>query len=181
MKEKKISLSFDIGEILHDILVACNLISTGMGDDVALEVKSNIKEPDGENTRTLISRGVTEAFGKVKVACSRYLRSGRITDDNSLERLVSLRLKDENGDELGAVYEHVLIDLYIPNYNTAVTDHLKSSIHQYIVDWCMWRFLQNQIADKAAEYKTIAEEDYHSIVKDLQARENFNFRRATWL
>ena len=72
MKEKKISLSFDIGEILQDILVACNLISTGMGDDVALEVKSNIKEPDGENTRTLISRGVTEAFGKVKVACSRY-------------------------------------------------------------------------------------------------------------
>lgn len=88
---------------------------------------------------------------------------------------------DSDGNE-EITYESVVIALEIENFNTAVTDHLKSSIHKYVVDWCMYRFLQDQLADKAGEYKGLADgEDSSNIIHDLNMRENFNRRKATWI
>ena len=192
-----------------------------------------------------INRAVTEAFGKVKTFCQRYLKQGRTVDNNILERIVKsityvkVQDKDEekdvnlytckesgvnhvvykfititgiapntietitwkdvetdsivipdatpepkmvDTDEIDTIdYESILLELFIPNFNVSVTDDLKSSIHKYVVDWIMYRFLQDQLADKAAEYKALAEdEDHRSITKDLNARESFNFRKPSW-
>lgn len=179
--EKKIELSFDLGEICNDILAKCNLISISVKDEALADIRANVQEPDNPETRSIICRAVTEAFGKVKVACNRWLKVGRSTDTNSLERLVVNTTTDKDGKET-VNYEKVILKLEIPNFNTAVTDHLKSSIHKYVIDWCMYRFLQDQLADKAGEYKGLADgEDYNNIIYDLNMRENFNMRRPTWI
>ena len=180
-EKKKITLTFDLGEVCNDILAKCNLISISVKDDALADIKANVMEPDNPETRSIICRAVTEGFGKVKVFCSRWLKVGRTTDTNSLERLVTGITTGSDGNE-EITYESVVIALEIENFNTAVTDHLKSSIHKYVVDWCMYRFLQDQLADKAGEYKGLADgEDSSNIIHDLNMRENFNRRKASWI
>jgi len=87
-----------------------------------------------------------------------------------------------NGDVQTLTYETVTLTLSIPNFNVSVTDHLKSSIHKYIVDYAMGRFLQDQVADKAREYKEEAEnEDLPNIISDLNARERYTMRQPNFM
>lgn len=89
-------------------------------------------------------------------------------------------------DEIDTIeYEEVELELYIPNFNVSVTDALKSHIHKFVVDYTMGRFLQDQVADKAAEYAAMAEgsdnSDMNKIRHDLTARERFNMRKPSWI
>lgn len=236
--EKKISLTFDLGQISNDLLVKCNQISKSIRDEAMDDIKASIQEPDSPESRFIINRAVTEAFGAVKGFCQRYLKQGRTIDDNSLERMVKSityvkkQAQDTHGhplysctedgvahevyktesqsvanewrdaisgevvhpdempepiiyetDEVDTInYEKILIELFIPNFNVAVTDHLKSMIHRFVVDYVMAEFLQDQLPEKAAEYKALAEgKDHDAITKDLNAREKFNFRKPAWI
>ena len=197
--DKAINITIDIGQTVHDLLVECNLIGKNMVDAANFELQADIKSPDDPETRSIICRAHTEAFANVKQACRRYLTTGRTDDDNRLERLVVPPDDDDEGDTIsygnsGAIssipdtpekdtssvtYEKVELTLSIPNFDTAVTDALKSHIHKYIVDYVMWRFLQNQHDGKCAEYKKIAEgEDLPNIVRDLSCRDRFIHRKA---
>jgi hypothetical protein len=196
------------------------------------DIKASVLEPDSPESRSIINRAITEAFGEVKVLCQRYLKSGRTIDNNNLERIIKnvtyvvVQETDSQGHKLytctvdgvetvvyqgahywmdvnGYVvtpdsipapkmieteeidtieYEKIVLLLSIPNFNVSVTDHLKSTIHKYVVDYSMSRFLQDQLTEKAAEYKTLADdEDRSLIIRDLNAREKFNFRRPSWV
>ena len=182
MAKKKITLTFDLGEVINDILAQCNLIAQSIKDAAMDDIRANIQEPDNPETRGISCRAVTEAFGQVKVACQRYLDKGRDTDNNDLERLVASSENDSDGNVTSVVYEKIKIELLIPNFNTAVTDHLKSMIHKFVVDYVMERFLQDQVADKAAEYKKLAvEEDYPNIISDLNSRERYTMRVPSFI
>lgn len=241
--EKNIKLTFDLEQVANDILAKCNLISISIRDEAMEDIRANVQEPDNPETRSIINRAVTEAFGNVKAMCQRYLKVGRTTDNNDLERIVAsatyttatrqVQAYDDNdhaiyigkvsgnntevyrdGDDWKKVsdgttvtidenttptkkmvsqtyttdvvdtmtYETVLLDLYIPNFNVSVTDALKSDIHKYVVDYTMGRFLQDQLADKAGEYKGLADgEDRDAIIRHLNARERFNMRKPSWI
>nr|WP_298672933.1 hypothetical protein [uncultured Prevotella sp.] len=177
-----ITLTFDLGEVTSDILAKCNLISQSIHDQAQDDIKANVNEPDSPETRSIICRAITEAFGKVKVACQRYLSTGRSTDTNALERLVASTTTDSSGNITAITYETIVLSLIIPNFNSAVTDHLKSAIHKYVVDYTMYRFLQDQVADKAKEYKDLADnEDYKDIISDLNAREKYTMRHPSFI
>lgn len=186
--EKIIKLEFDLEQVCNDVLVKCNQISQSIREEAMEDIKANVLEPDNPESRSIINRAVTEAFGEVKVMCQRYLKVGRTYDNNTLERMVKKVTyeKDINGndiDEISAIdYETVSLELHIPNFNVAVTDRLKSSMHKYVVDYVMSRFLQDQLTDKAAEYKGLADgEDHRMIIRDLNARERYNFRKPSWI
>ncbi len=246
MEKKEITLSFSLEQVCNDVLAKCYLVATGIRDVAMEDIKANVLEPDSPETRSIICRAVTEAFGKVKFACQRYLTVGRTTDNNNLERLVKgvtyvkvpqdvqaedgeghplylyddgnitkvlyrdgdvwINAEDDSEEELTEEevtnyisekmesimvdseeidkleYETVVIILRIPNFNPAVTDHLKSSIHKFVVDYVMWRFLEDQVSDKAGEYKKLADgEDYVAITSSLNARDNYTLRRASWI
>lgn len=187
MNKKKITLTFDLEQVCNDIMAKCNLVSMSIRDVALEDIKANVQEPDNPETRSIICRAVTEAFGQVKVACQRYLTVGRTTDNNTLERLVSsiTYTKDADGKDTEEVskinYEKITLTLEIPNFNTGVTDHLKSMIHKYVVDYVMGQFLQDQVADKAKEYRELAEgPDYAKIISDLNARERYTMRKPSW-
>lgn len=239
-------MRFDLGQVCNDMLAKCNLISKSIKDEAAEDIKASILTPDDPETRSIVNRAVTEAFGRVKVACQRYLTVGRMVDDNKLEKLVksitfakkeitvqdttdegypkfTVDLGGDDGvvtlyqDEYGKYYnidddsnvtlavnivpqpvmvqklvdtevitameyEVVPLTLLIENFNLAVTDDLKSSIHKFVVDYVMYRFLQDQHHDKAAEYKELADgEDYTQIVKDLNARDSYTMRKPSFM
>lgn len=189
--DKTITITIKIEQTVHDLLVECNLIGKNLVDAANYELQADIKSPDDPETRSIICRAHTEAFGNVKLACRRYLTTGRITDDNILERLGHVvhagetgyntlpPLSQTTGDKLA--WEEVELEMKIPNFDTAVTDALKNHIHKYIVDYVMWRFLQNQQDDKCGEYKKLAdEEDLPNIAKDLSCRDRFVRRTASF-
>ena len=239
--EKKITLNFDLGQIANDVLVKCNLISKGIKEEAMSDIAASVQTPDSPETVSIINRSLTEAFGNVKRACQRYLKTGRSTDNNMLEQMVSnvtyikglRQVIDDDGhpvfeaivsaavvdvytedegttwkkvsdgttvtpdqgttpkpkmeeydtDDIDTItYETITLELFIPNFNVSVTDALKSSIHKYVVDYIMGRFLQDQVPDKAGEYAGLADgKDMQDISKNLTARDKFTARKPSWI
>lgn len=88
MDRKLITLNFSMEQVCNDILARCYAVSKGMVDEAQKDIRANIESPDSDETRSIINRAVTEAIGNIKVAAQRYLTSGRVEDNNNLERLV---------------------------------------------------------------------------------------------
>ena len=63
---RNINLQFDLGQILNDVLAKCNLISSGIKDENQADIRATIMAPDSPETRSIINRSLTEAFGNVK-------------------------------------------------------------------------------------------------------------------
>lgn len=196
MNKKRITLSFSLEQVANDLLTKCNLISKNIRDEAMEDIRADILTPDSPETRSIINRAITEAFGNVKAQCKNYLTTGRTADDNMLERMVRdvVYTKDEHGETTNVidhlVYETVVLVLEIENFNTSVTDPLKSSIHRYVVDYTLASFLEDQYPDKAVYYKRKADgdptdkglkSDKELIREYLNARENFNVRKPSWI
>lgn len=85
----KITLSFNMEQFCNDLLAKCNNVSKTIRDEALADIKADVSNPDGEETRSIICRAATEAFGNVKYAAQRFMTTGRTEDNNELERLVS--------------------------------------------------------------------------------------------
>jgi len=211
MEVKKIKLEFDLGQVCNDVLAKCYQVSLNLQDDAQKDIRANIESPDSTETKSIINRSITEAIGNIKIACQRYLTTGRTEDNNNLERIVNclkkyaytdnhdgswtlvvtttrdgkdedetsvVQEKGEDHEEM--VYEKVVLNLEIPNFNIAVTDGLKSHMHRYIVDYVMSQFLADQYADMAGKYAESVGADYGNIQSDLLSRDNYIHRRPSW-
>ena len=75
-------------QVCNDVLARCYVVSQGMVDEAQKDIRANIESPDSDETRSIINRAVTEAIGNIKLAAQRYLTTGRVEDNNNLERLV---------------------------------------------------------------------------------------------
>ena len=88
MNKKLVRLDFSMGEVCNDVLARCFAVSQTLVDEAQADIRANIASPDADETRSIINRAVTEAIGNLKVAAQRYLTTGRVEDNNNLERLV---------------------------------------------------------------------------------------------
>lgn len=88
MDRKLITLNFGMEQVCNDVLARCYVVSQGMVDEAQKDIRTNIESPDSDETRSIINRAVTEAIGNIKLAAQRYLTTGRVEDNNNLERLV---------------------------------------------------------------------------------------------
>ena len=88
MDRKLITLNLGMEQVCNDVLARCYVVSQGMVDEAQKDIRANIESPDSDETRSIINRAVTEATGNIKLAAQRYLTTGRVEDNNNLERLV---------------------------------------------------------------------------------------------
>lgn len=88
MDRKLITLNFSIEQVCNDVLARCYVVSQGMVDEAQKDIRANIESPDSDETRSIINRAVTEAIANIKLAAQRYQTTGRVEDNNNLERLV---------------------------------------------------------------------------------------------
>lgn len=88
MDRKLITLDFSMEQVCNDVLARCYVVSKGMVDEAQKDIRANIESPDSDETRSIINRAVTEAIANIKLAAQRYLTTGRVEDNNNLERLV---------------------------------------------------------------------------------------------
>lgn len=88
MDRKLITLNFSMEQVCNDVLSRCYVVSQGMVDEAQKDIRANIESPDSDETRSIINRAVTEAIANIKLAAQRYQTTGRVEDNNNLERLV---------------------------------------------------------------------------------------------
>lgn len=88
MDRKLITLNFSMEQVCNDVLARCYIVSQGMVDEAQKDIRANIESPDSDETRSIINRAVTEAIANIKLAAQRYQTTGRVEDNNNLERLV---------------------------------------------------------------------------------------------
>ena len=88
MDRKLITLNFSMEQGCNDVLARCYVVSQGMVDEAQKDIRANIESPDSDETRSIINRAVTEAIANIKLAAQRYQTTGRVEDNNNLERLV---------------------------------------------------------------------------------------------
>lgn len=89
MDRKLITLNFSMEQVCNDVLARCYVVSQGMVDEAQKDIRANIESPDSDETRSIINRAVTEAIANIKLAAQRYQATGRVEDNNNLERLVN--------------------------------------------------------------------------------------------
>lgn len=88
MDRKLITLNFSMEQVCNDVLARCYVVSQGMVGEAQKDIRANIESPDSDETRSIINRAVTEAIANIKLAAQRYQTTGRVEDNNNLERLV---------------------------------------------------------------------------------------------
>lgn len=88
MDRKLITLNFSMEQVCNDVLARCYVVSQGMVDEAQKDIRANIESPDSDETRSIINRAVTEAIANIKLVAQRYQTTGRVEDNNNLERLV---------------------------------------------------------------------------------------------
>ncbi len=108
MDTKKITLNFSMEQVCNDVLARCFAVSQGLVDDAQKDIRANIESPDADETRSIINRAVTEAIGNLKVAAQRYLTTGRVEDNNNLERLVECVKKYSYTDNNNGTWTEVV-------------------------------------------------------------------------
>lgn len=108
MDRKLITLNFSMEQVCNDVLARCYVVSQGMVDEAQKDIRANIESPDSDETRSIINRAVTEAIGNIKVAAQRYLTSGRVEDNNNLERLVKGTRKYAYTDNKNGTWTEVM-------------------------------------------------------------------------
>ena len=108
MDTKKITLNFSMEQVCNDVLARCFAVSQGLVEDAQKDIRANIESPDADETRSIINRAVTEAIGNLKVAAQRYLTTGRVEDNNNLERLVECVKKYSYTDNNNGTWTEVV-------------------------------------------------------------------------
>lgn len=121
MDRKLITLNFSMEQVCNDVLARCYVVSQGMVDEAQKDIRANIESPDSDETRSIINRAVTEAIGNIKVAAQRYLTSGRVEDNNNLERLVKGTKKYVYSDNNNGTWTEVVTTSIIGQEDKEVT------------------------------------------------------------
>ena len=108
MDRKLITLNLSMEQVCNDVLARCYVVSQGMVDEAQKDIRANIESPDSDETRSIINRAVTEAIGNIKLAAQRYLTTGRVEDNNNLERLVKGTRKYAYTDNKNGTWREVV-------------------------------------------------------------------------
>lgn len=108
MDRKLITLNLSMEQVCNDVLARCYVVSQGMVDEAQKDIRANIESPDSDETRSIINRAVTEAIGNIKLAAQRYLTTGRVEDNNNLERLVKGTRKYAYTDNKNSTWTEVV-------------------------------------------------------------------------
>ena len=121
MDRKLITLNFGMEQVCNDVLARCYVVSQGMVDEAQKDIRANIESPDSDETRSIINRAVTEAIGNIKLAAQRYLTTGRVEDNNNLERLVNGTRKYAYTDNKNGTWTEVVTTIIDGEENETTT------------------------------------------------------------
>lgn len=152
---KSIRIVIHKDEVLNDIIGIAHVTGRRISTPETLEKAADIQTPEEGPDKYIVARAMSTAIGNVKLKCARYLNAGRLSDENALESM--------EGD--------FILDLSMPDtWNFAATSMVCSSIHNYMVDFCLYSILGKTNPNEAAVYLEKAVEGLQDIKGTLELR-----------
>ena len=202
MDRKLITLNFRMEQVCNDVLARCYVVSQGMVDEAQKDIRANIESPDSDETRSIINRAVTEAIANIKLAAQRYQTTGRVEDNNNLERLVKGIRKYAYTDNEDGTWTEVVTTIIDgeENETTATVNKAgkdrEETIYETVTlkleipNWNVavtdalkshcHRYIVDYVMSQAGTYGESATADYNNIKSDLLSRDNYTLRRPSF-
>lgn len=168
-------------QIVQDVLILCNNIGNQYEDDLkTARLSAEIKEPDSDELKPIVARSLTEAYGKIKAKCRRYLMYGRETDDNKIEKIDDSYDYEEDSETIH-VPDGYELKLSMPDsFNRGVTESIKSVMHRYSVDYVMFHLMKNNVPERAKFYGEVAAAELDELSGLLSSRVSGIRRKPSW-
>lgn len=142
-------------EIMSDVVNAAYIVGRRLSVPENEEKASDVQTPEEGPDKYVVARAMSTALYNIRARCGRYLTSGRLSDNNSLE--------DIDGDY---VYE-----LSMPErWNYGVTTDLTSQMHNYVVDFCIFSIFEKTNPNEAANYSAKATLELNNVKSLLEMR-----------
>ncbi len=134
---KTVTITLDRGEIMSDIVSAAHVVGRRVSIPGQEEKAADIQTPEEGPDKYIVARAMAEALSNAREKCARYLSSGRLTDNNSLEDITG----------------SFVLTLSMPDrWNFGATTKLTNSIHNHAVSFCLFSIFEKTNPDEAKNY-----------------------------
>lgn len=152
---KEITITLKRSEIVSDVVSSAHIVGRRLLSPGNEEKAADIQTPDEGADKYIIARAVEEGLSSVRKECGRYLNTGRLSDDNSLE-------------DITADYE---LKLNMPDrWNFGITTRLTNVANAYVRDWCIYSIFEKTNPNEAANYFNKANQSLSEIKPLLEMR-----------
>lgn len=163
---KTVTITLDRGEIMSDIVSAAHIVGRRVSIPGQEEKASDIQTPEEGPDKYIVARSMAEALSNAREKCARYLSSGRLTDNNSLE-------------DIAGSY---VLNLSMPErWNFGATTKLTNSIHNHVVSFCLFSIFEKTNPTEAKNYFDKSQMELNAIKPILELRTEPVRRSATSL
>lgn len=152
---RTITITLKREEIMGDVVNAAHITGRRLNIAGSEEKASDIQTPEEGVDKYVVARAMQEGLSAVRKECGRYLNTGRIADDNSLEEV--------SGD-------YVLILDMPDRWNYGATSRLTSLANGYVRDWCIYNIFEKTNPDEATGYLSKANVQLSEIKPVLEMR-----------
>lgn len=152
---KNVVVTLHKKEIMSDVVNVAYVTGRRLFVTGQEEKASDIQTPEESPDKYIIARAMASGYANVRGRCARYLTSGRLEDNNSLE--------DVDGD--------YVLTLSMPErWNLGVTVLLTSTMHDYMVDYCVYRIFEKTNPEESSNYARKADLEFSRIKSILEMR-----------
>lgn len=153
MKNIKITLHKE--EMMSDIVSTAHITGRRLSAPGVEEKAADIQTPEDGPDKYIVARAMSTGLSNIRVKCARYLASGRLSDNDSLE--------DIKGD--------YVLELNMPDrWNFAATAKLTSVMHNHVVDYCIYSIFEKTNPQEASNYMAKANTEIEEIKGILELR-----------
>ena len=140
---------------MSDVVSTAHVVGRRLSTPEGEEKASDIQTPEEGPDKYIVARAMATALSNIKARCARYLNSGRLADNDSLE--------DITGD--------FVLKLSMPErWNFAATARLTAAMHDHVADYCIYSIFEKTNPQEAATYLTKANASLEALKALLELR-----------
>lgn len=150
-----VTITLDRDEIMGDVMNVAHVTGRRISAPGNEEKASDIQTPEEGVDKYIVARAMALGLSNIREKCSRYLTSGRLSDDN--------RLEDVTGD-------YVLVLDMPERWNFGTTTQLTNLMNAHVADFCIYSIFEKTNPEEAANYLTKATNELEKIKRILELR-----------
>lgn len=152
---KSVVITLKREEIMSDVVNAAHVVGRRLMAVGNEEKAADIQTPEESVDKYIVARAMAAGLSALREKCARYLTSGRLADDNTLE--------DVTGN-----YE---LTLSMPErWNFGATTRLTTRMHDYVANYCVYNIFEKTNPEEAANYLSKAASDLDGVKAILELR-----------
>lgn len=152
---RNVTIILNREEITGDVLNVAHVTGRRLSEPGQEEKAADIQTPEEGPDKYIVARALAAALANIRQRCARYLATGRLMDDDRLER--------PEGD--------YVLQLRMPDrWNYGATTQLTNLMHAHAADYCIYSIFEKTNPQEATQYLARANDELERIKGVLELR-----------